>query len=209
VGVTYGIQLSFFDADGTDLTSIIQLISNGDGILVHKCNGIELTPTPTPTSTVTPTPTETEIIPETPTPTPTETEIVPETPTPTPTETVTPTPTPTTSSLPINVTFINNSTIASIDSFYDIDGIIPLTNLSGSLPVTSGQTLTGYHSLVTGNQPTVAVTGTGSIVYDVNLNGSTLINTNSTLNVSIVVTSGSVPLQVSDILIVTISDYNP
>jgi hypothetical protein len=106
VGDTMTIQPSFFDSNGTDLTSIIQLISVGDGIEIHKCNG--LTPTPTPTSTVTPTPTETEVIPETPTPTPTETvtptvtpTITPtsETPTPTPTvtptETVTPTPTPT------------------------------------------------------------------------------------------------------------------
>jgi hypothetical protein len=161
--------------------------------------GASQTPTPTPTNTPTGTPAET------PTPTPTGTPA--ETPTPTPTETPAETPTPTpTPTLPINVTLINNSSNGVFDSFFDLNGIIPLTNLTGSFPVNSSQTLTGYRSSPTVNQPQVLVTGSGSITFNVNLNGST-INTNTLpIPLTIGATMGAVPLQVTDILIVTISD---
>jgi hypothetical protein len=187
--------------------------------------GITPTPTPTPTQTGTPTPTPTQTVTQTVTPTasvtPTITETTTNTPTPTstitetPTNTPTPTPTPTntvtptTTPLPFNVTLINDSTIASIDDFQDLSGSIPLINLIGSFSVTSGQTLIGYHPSVTDTGPRVTVSGTGSITFNVNFNGFTLVNSTSTLPVNIGVTSGSVPLQVSDTIIVTITDYNP
>ena len=126
------------------------------------------------------------------------------TPTATPTETPTPTPTPTETSAPApNVTFINNSTIASIDDFIDNSGFISLTNLTGSFPVTSGQTLSGYHSIITDGQPSTTISGQGVINYLIEINGLVVSSGSTEIPVGLGLGTG-LPLDITDILVITI-----
>jgi len=161
------------------------------------CNA---TPTPTPTSTVTPTVTQTPTNTQTSTPTPTVTSS--ETPTPTPTFTPTPSVTPEV----YNVIFTNNTTTnAQISDFFDISGPITLTNATGSLPVTSGQTLSADHGL-TSNDPQVTILGSGSVTFTVTINGVVLYSQSSAIPLTIGVTNASAPLLASDILELTITN---
>lgn len=154
------------------------------------CNLISPTPTPTPT------PTETEIPAETPTPTPTPTETPTETPTPTPTETPAPSP---------NITFYNVSTTASINDFIDGSGTtISLINVTGSFPLTFGQTLSGYHPIATDTNPRTNITGTGNIGYTIVINGEEVDSGVSPLPCTIGFVGGS--LLPTDIVVLTITD---
>lgn len=138
--------------------------------------------TPTPTATVTPTVTVT------------------------PTNTQTQTPTPT-STLIYNTFFVNNTTSnAAFTSFFDNGGTIPLTNQTGSFPVSSGQTLTGDHGLTNSN-PQVNVTGSTTISFTVVKNGSTIAGpTSISPPVNIGLNLSSLALQASDFIFVTITD---
>jgi hypothetical protein len=134
-----------------------------------------------------------EVIP-TPTPTPTET------PTPTPTETPTPTPTPAP-----NITFYNVSTTASINDFIDGSGTtISLINVTGSFPLTFGQTLSGYHPIATDTTPRTNITGTGNIGYTIVINGEEVDSGVLPLPTTIGIQSG--PLSPTDIVVLTITD---
>ena len=162
------------------------------------------TSTPTNTSTATPTATPTATVGLTPTATATPSS----TPTVTPTNTTTTTPTPTPTATKVyNTRFVNNTTSnAAFTSFFDNVGEIPLTNSTGSFPVSSGQTLSADHGL-TNNNPQVNVTGNTSISFTVVLNGSTISGpTPISPPVNIGTTLSSVPLQASDSLVVTITD---
>ena len=55
--------------------------------------------------------------------------------------------------------------------FIDNSGLISLTNLTGSFPVTSVQTLSGYHSIITDGQPSTTISGQGVIDYLIEING--------------------------------------
>jgi hypothetical protein len=134
----------------------------------------------------------------TPTPTPTNTGTPPVTPTLTPTPTVTPE--------VYNLVFTNNTTTnAEISDFFDTSGPITLTNATGSLPVTSGQTLSADHGL-TSTDPQVSILGSGSITFTVTINGVLLYSQSSTIPLTIGVTNASAPLLASDVLELTISN---
>ena len=168
------------------------------------------TPTPTATAAVTPTPsgtpTQTPTNTSTPTGTPTQTPTNTPTVSTTPTDTPSVTPTPTNTPVVINVTLDNNTTTdAEIASFYDNAGNISLSNLTGSFPVTSGQTLTATHG-TTDTNPVVYVTGTGTVNYIVLVNGISLASSSTSLPANISVTLGGVALLSSDVLSFTITD---
>jgi len=100
---------------------------------------------------------------------------------------------------------VNESTGgAEIIDFVDDGGSITLTNLSGALPVTSGQTFTALHGLTFGN-PRASITGT-PVNFIVELNGSFLYS-GSTIPPSMIgLTSGGVPLQDTDVAKITLTD---
>jgi outer membrane biosynthesis protein TonB len=162
----------------------------------------DIPPTPTPTQTETPTQTNTE------TSTPTNTETPTQTPTQTNTETPTSTPTPTPTPN-YNITFINNSTNGIIEAFADNSGQIPLFDSTSSLPLNGGgQVLFANHGL-TSNSPQIALNGTGSVTIQITINGDVLLDSQTVVPSAIGVTPGGVPLQASDVLIVTIGDIPP
>lgn len=169
------------------------VVSGGAGLITSSDpNGCSNLPTPTPTPSVT----------STSTPTPTQTPTLTATPTGTPPVTPTPSVTP----VVINVTLDNNTTTdAEIESFYDNAGNISLSNLTGSFPVTSGQTLTATHGL-TDTNPVVYVTGTGTVNYIVLVNGISLASGSTGLPANISVTLGGVALLSSDVLSFTITN---
>ena len=159
------------------------IVSGGAGLITNSDpNGCSNLPTPTPTTTVTSSPTNT--------------------PTNTPTLTSTPTPTPTT--IP-NMIGDNQSTgDSAIIEFIDDGGTISLSILSGSFPVSSGQTLNAVHGGTFGN-PRASITGS-SVNYIVELNGSFLYSGTTTPPSVIGLTSGGVPLQNTDIAKITLTD---
>ena len=126
------------------------------------------------------------------------------TPTPTPTETPTPTPTETPAPAP-NITFYNVSTTASINDFIDGSGTtISLINVTGSFPVTFGQTLSGYHPIATDTTPRTNITGTGNIGYTIVINGEEVDSGVLPLPSTIGFVAGS--LSPTDIVVLTITD---
>jgi hypothetical protein len=175
-----------------------------DIVTVTISDGV--TPTPTNTQTPTPTPTVTSGLAATVTPTPTKTETPTPTTTPTPTvtsglaATVTPTATPT-ATPGINV-FLQNSTTggtAEISYLYDLQGIIPLENILGNIPVTGG-TYTEAHQSGSQNQPYVSVLGTGTVNYELRLNFNIIASGTITLPVNVSLTNSSAPLTSSDFI---------
>ena len=168
-------------------------VEGGSGLITisdpNGCSNL-VTPTPSPTNT------------QTPTNTPTGTAAV----TPTPSETPAVTPTPTVSPAVYNVIFTNNTTTsAQISDFFDASGPITLTNATGSLPVTSGQTLSADHGL-TSTDPQITISGSGSITFTVTINGVVLYSQSSAIPLTIGVTNASAPLLASDVLQFTITD---
>jgi hypothetical protein len=177
VGFTFAIQVSSFDSNLNDLSSIIGLFSTGDSIEVHKCNG--LTPTPTPTKTVTPSVTTTTTPTTTPTLTPTNT-VTPSvttttTPTLTPTKTVTPSVTTTPSITPtktvtpsVTTTTTTTPTPTRLPSLvYDLDAAY-----YSAIP-TNGSTVsgTGVYS--------ITVTNASSSISWNSANGGTFVKSNN------------------------------
>jgi hypothetical protein len=168
------------------------------------------TPTPTATSAVTPTPTDTPS--ETPTQTPTPSETPTQTPTNTSTPTGTPTGTPDVTPTPsvtpevYNLILTNSATTnASIAFFFDsVSDPIPLTNATQSLPVTSGQTLSADFG-PTSTGVNIGVTGSGSINFEIIINGITQQTSSAILPVTIGVNSDA-PLSASDVLEFTITN---
>jgi hypothetical protein len=156
-------------------------------VVINVSGGMPPTPTPSITASPTVTPT--------PTITPTNT--------PTPSITTTHTPTPTHTPLPINITIINNSTIISVDGLSDSSGLITLTNLSGSFPVTYGQTLNGYHSTTTDTSPIVLLSGAGSAPYTIEINGI-ITSSGDSDNSNVNLTNDYSPLLSTDILVFTL-----
>ena len=168
------------------------------------------TPTPTPTNTETPTNTPTETPTETPTQTPTNTPS--ETATQTPTNTETPTQTPTNTQTPsvspaqYNLNIFNTSSgDASVSALNSDSGTISLTNETGSLPVLASQSISARHGL-TGGTPRMTISGTGSVVYQVLLNGNIIGSGTVNIPTDIALTSGGAPLLESDITRITL--YN-
>jgi hypothetical protein len=156
----------------------------------NGCSNL-VTPTPSPTNT------------QTPTQTPTDTPSV----TPTPSETPAVTPTPTVTPEVYNLIFTNSATTsASIIYFADDSGNIPLTNATGSLPLTSGQTLSADHGL-TDNNPNIYVSGTGFVNFVITINGIVQQSSSTGIPANIGVTVGGVPLLLSDVIEFTISDF--
>jgi len=165
------------------------------------------TPTPTATAAVTPTPTATAAVTPTPTDTPSATAAV--TPTPSETAAITPTttPTPTVTPAVYNLIFTNSGTTsAGIVYFADDSGNIPLTNATGSLPVTSGQTISADHGL-TDTNPNIFVSGTGFVNFVITINGIVQQSSSTGIPANIGVTIGGVPLLLSDVIEFTISDF--
>jgi hypothetical protein len=159
-------------------------VSGGAGLITNSDpNGCSNLPTPTPTTTVTSTPTNT--------------------PTNTPALTSTPTPTPTT--IPDMIGDNQSTTDAAIIDFVDDGGSIPLIILSGAFPVNSGQTINAVHGVTFGN-PRASLTGTTSVNYIVELNGSFLYSGSTNPPSVIGLTSGGVPLQDTDIAKITLTD---
>ena len=201
---TAGIPLSDAVPNGyySNGTAWYQVTGGAGQITASDPDGCTGLPTQTPTTTSTSTPTPTTTSTSTPTATTTNT------PTPSVTINLTPTTTSTPTATPnYNMTLINNSTSALIASFTDLNGNVPLSNLTGSFPVNGGgQVLLGTHGL-TDNNPTITVTGTGPISFQGRINGNVIVQSSSTnVPVTIGLTSGGVPLQASDVLIFTIGD---
>ena len=169
-------------------------VEGGSGLITisdpNGCSNL-VTPTPSPTNT------------QTPTNTPTGTAAV----TPTPSETPAVTPTPTVSPAVYNLIFTNSATTsASIIYFADDSGNIPLTNATGSLPLTSGQTLSADHGL-TDTNPNIYVSGTGFVNFVVTINGIVQQSSSTGIPANIGVTTSGVPLLLSDVIEFTISDF--
>jgi hypothetical protein len=168
------------------------------------------TPTNTETPTNTPTPTNTETPTNTPTPTntetPTQTPTNTETPTNTPTQTQTNTQTPSVSPAQYNLNIFNTSSgDASVSALNSDSGTISLTNATGSLPVLASQSISARHGL-TGGTPRMTISGTGSVVYQVLLNGNIIGSGTVNIPTDIALTSGGAPLLESDITQITL--YN-
>jgi hypothetical protein len=168
------------------------------------------TPTNTETPTNTPTPTNTETPTNTPTPTntetPTQTPTNTETPTNTPTQTQTNTQTPSVSPAQYNLNIFNTSSgDASVSALNSDSGTISLTNATGSLPVLASQSISARHGL-TGGTPRMTISGTGSVVYQVLLNGNIIGSGTVNIPTDIALTSGGAPLLESDITRITL--YN-
>jgi hypothetical protein len=190
------------------------------GATIVSMSNCPSTPTPTPTNTETPTqtPTNTETPTNTPTETPTETPTQTPTNTPsetatqTPTNTETPTQTPTNTQTPsvspaqYNLNIFNTSSgDASVSALNSDSGTISLTNETGSLPVLASQSISARHGL-TGGTPRMTISGTGSVVYQVLLNGNIIGSGTVNIPTDIALTSGGAPLLESDITRITL--YN-
>ena len=80
---------------------------------------------------------------------------------------------------------------------------ISLTNLTGSFPVTSGQTLSGYHSIITDGQPSTTISGQGVIDYLIEINGLVVSSGSTEIPVGLGLGTG-LPLDITDILVITI-----
>jgi len=222
-GPNTGDPVGYYAQDG-----IVYYVNNDCGVGCSSGSTIgssalcAATPTPTATAAVTPTPTDTPsataAVTPTPSETPTQTPTPSGTPTQTPTNTSTPTgtptgtpaltPTPTVSPAVYNVIFTNNTTTsAQISDFFDVSGPITLTNATGSLPVTSGQTLSADHGL-TSTDPQITISGSGSVnfTFTVTINGVVLYSQSSATPLTIGVTNASAPLLASDVLQFTITD---
>jgi hypothetical protein len=98
-----------------------------------------------------------------------------------------------------------STTDSAIINFVDDGGTIPLSILSGTFPVGSGQTLNAIHGVTFGN-PRASITGTTSVNYVVELNGSVLSSGSTNPPSSIGLTSGGVPLQISDVAKITLTN---
>jgi hypothetical protein len=220
-GVNTGNPVGFYSLD-----NIVYYVENNCGIGCSTgatlgyssfCNA---TPTPTPTQTNTPTVTQTvtttttltatatntPTVSQTPTNTPTVTQTPTNTQTNTPTNTETPTPTPSVTPEVYNLILTNSATTnASIAFFFDsVSDPIPLTNATQSLPVTSGQTLSADFG-PTSTGVNIGVTGSGSINFEIIINGITQQTSSAILPVTIGVNSDA-PLSASDVLEFTITN---
>jgi|MudIll2142460700_1097286.scaffolds.fasta_scaffold363583_1 hypothetical protein len=158
------------------------------------------TPSVTPTNTTTSTPTNTASGTPTNTPTPSITASPSETPVLSPTSTPTPTPTPN-----WTATFINTSSGATIQSFYDDLGTITLAQATGSFPVSPSQVLYGLHG-GTGTNPAISVNGTGVINYQFLVNGINVGTGGTVIPATLYLTVGGTPLLSTDVLEVTITN---
>ena len=128
------------------------------------------------------------------------------TPTQTPTNTSTPTMTPSASPAQYNLVIINTSSgDASVSALNSNSGTISLTDATGSLPVLASQTISARHGL-TGGTPRMTISGTGSVIYQVLLNGDIVGSGTVNIPVDIALTSGGAPLLESDITRITL--YN-
>jgi hypothetical protein len=175
--------------------------------LVGPCS-VTPTPTPTNTGTLTPTPTNTSTPTVTPTNTgtPNQTPTNTGTPTNTPTQTQTNTQTPSVSPAQYNLNIFNTSSgDASVSALNSDSGTISLTNATGSLPVLASQSISARHGL-TGGTPRMTISGTGSVVYQVLLNGNIIGSGTVNIPTDIALTSGGAPLLESDITRITL--YN-
>jgi hypothetical protein len=203
-GVGPNVGEYLYETAGRPLTDVVPngFYSNGTAwfqvtgglgqITSSDPNGCANLPTPTPT------PTNTSTVTNTPTVTPSPTTTLTSTPTQTPTPSVTPE--------VYNLILTNSATTnASIAFFFDsVSDPIPLTNATQSLPVTSGQTLSADFG-PTSTGVNIGVTGSGTINFEIIINGITQQTSSATLPVTIGVNS-DVPLSASDVLEFTITN---
>jgi hypothetical protein len=203
-GVGPNIGEFLYETEGRPLTNAVPngFYSNGTAwfqvtgglgeVTSSTPNGCNNLPTPTPT------PTNTSTVTNTPTVTPSPTTTLTSTPTQTPTPSVTPE--------VYNLILTNSATTnASIAFFFDsVSDPIPLTNATQSLPVTSGQTLSADFG-PTSTGVNIGVTGSGTINFEIIINGITQQTSSATLPVTIGVNS-DVPLSASDVLEFTITN---
>ena len=203
-GVGPNIGEFLYETEGRPLTNAVPngFYSNGTAwfqvtgglgeVTSSTPNGCNNLPTPTPT------PTNTSTVTNTPTVTPSPTTTLTSTPTQTPTPSVTPE--------VYNLILTNSATTnASIAFFFDsVSDPIPLTNATQSLPVTSGQTLSADFG-PTSTGVNIGVTGSGTINFEIIINGITQQTSSATETVTIGVNS-DVPLSASDVLEFTITN---
>jgi hypothetical protein len=203
-GVGPNIGEFLYETEGRPLTNAVPngFYSNGTAwfqvtgglgeVTSSTPNGCNNLPTPTPT------PTNTSTVTNTPTVTPSPTTTLTSTPTQTPTPSVTPE--------VYNLILTNSATTnASIAFFFDsVSDPIPLTNATQSLPVTSGQTLSADFG-PTSTGVNIGVTGSGSINFEIIINGITQQTSSAILPVTIGINSDA-PLSASDVLEFTITN---
>lgn len=101
---------------------------------------------------------------------------------------------------------INETTSdVAVTNFVDDIGNISLSNISGTTPVTSGQTFTATHGL-TGTNPRAVITGTTAANFVVELNEVFLYSGTTTPPSVVGLTSGGVALQDTDLVKITLTD---
>jgi hypothetical protein len=124
------------------------------------------------------------------------------------TTTVAPTTTTTTTVEPVTNLFIFNTSTggASVSALIDNSGPISLTNQNGNLPVLASQTMDAIHG-ATAATPRATISGTGTITFQILLNGNILNVGTVSIPTDIGLTAGNVPLLATDVVRITL--YNP
>jgi hypothetical protein len=80
-----------------------------------------------------------------------------------------------------------------------------LTQTTSSLPVTSGQTLSGLHG-TTSTNPVITLSGSGTATVAITVNGSNVSTGGTSVPVTLTATLGGVALLSTDVIVVTITD---
>jgi hypothetical protein len=80
-----------------------------------------------------------------------------------------------------------------------------LTETTSSLPVISGQTLSGLHG-TTSTNPVIILSGSGTATVAITVNGTNVSSGGTSVPVTLSATLGGVALLSTDVIVVTISN---